>query len=219
MLNLKHLTLILLFFAVIINCKSQSNVGADSSVIENHNDTIFLIDKQQIICQVSNIQSDKIIYQSKPYGSSVKIEKLLEQVDCIKFKNGEILYVNSELGNINNNIYKQLNHIDSALYQTGVFYNDEYNLDHLNTQNKVFFSTLIFSGAVTFLPSAIAFMKRPNPKFYYGPNKIIKGNEMFQKGYKDASHKTKKQLITTGYFTGLFINSLILLFTFRVIYN
>lgn len=219
MLKFKHLTLTLVFFTIIINCKSQINLSADTSTISTKCDTLFLINKQHIACQIYNVQTDKIVYHTKSLGTSVKFETLLEQVDRIKFKNGELLYVNSDLGNINNNIYKQLNQIDSAFYKTGVFYSNEYNLDYLHTQNTVFIPTLLFSGAVTFLPCAIAFIKRPNPEFYYGPNKIIKSNDMFKKGYNDASHKTKKQLIATGYFTATFVNALIVLFTLRILSN
>ena len=177
-------------------------------------DTIKQIDKQQIFCNVKKIEPDLITYEILQSENKVNITIPIEQVESIKWSDGKITFVNSTEGNITNNLSKQLSNLDSIFYKTGEKYNDEYNTNQYSS-NAIFYSSLIFSGAVTFTPCAIAFFIKPNPTYYHGPNEIVKKNKSFQAGYKAAAATVKKTSIAMSWLYGSVVN----LFVGILIYN
>jgi hypothetical protein len=182
-------------------------------------DTITQINKQKFGCLIKEITPENITYELISNESKTNFIVSIEQIESIKWADGKITYVNSNEGDIKNNVAKQAANMDSVFYAMGLEYNAKYNTDYLNLPTTVFYSTLFLSGAVTFTPCLIAYCIKPNPSKYHGPNQLVKKNQSFKEGYIYGAQILKKSTITTGWCIGTVMNLLSGLLIYQIITN
>ena len=195
------------------------SLGSYNACAQGLKDTITQINKQKIGCFIKEITSENITYELISAENKTNFIVAIEQIESVKWADGKMTYVNSEQGDLTNNISKQEQNIDSIFFEMGLQYNEKYNTDYENLPSTVFYSTLFLSGAATFTPWLISYCIKPNPSKFHGPNQLVKKNQSFKEGYIQGAHKIKKNTIVAGWSMGTVINILSGLMIYQIITN
>lgn len=204
------------FLVVLLFTFTTTIYSVKAQVIQ---DTITQINKQRIGCLVKEITPENITYELISAENKTNFIVSIEQIESIKWADGKMTYVNSNQGDLSNNIAKQAANIDSVFYAMGLQYNEKYNTDYQNLPTTVFYSTLFLSGALTFTPCLIAYCIKPNPSKFHGPNQLVKKNQSFKEGYIHGAHIQKKGTISAGWCIGTVMNVLTGLLIYQIVTN